>query len=584
MTMRTCSRPSLGRLGLAAIAALLSSSVAAMAQTASQITRDSYAPAVLRLRNGAISLPSTGGLQTPAGAEALTVTPGGLEVEGGLPALADATAAISARIAGRTVSAAELFAAARDLEAAYARAGYLLVRVSLPPQTLRDGEPLRLVVIDGYVEAIDTSTLPPRVRGRVEALLAPLVGRRGLKKGEIERRLLLAGDTPGLTLRSTLKAGAQPGSTTIVLEGDHDLLSVTSGLDDSLAGPMGAWVATLGADVNSVLGMGEVFYARLAGHPSGGELSLLGDDPRNRQIVAGLTLPLGTDGLWLNLETVDSRTHPTSDLGYTMVDAYQRYSGRLGYSWLRSRDANTSTVLVFDVAEEAQRLAIAGSLVDFTLDRTRVVRMTQTGDLQTAAGWFLSGELSLSVGIDGLGARTGTAELPLSRHGAEPEFTKLSGSLSFASPIPHTPLHLALSAKAQTSFGDPLVSSEQISLGGLDWVSALDGGDLSGDAGAALRAEVAFPGSIQRKLPFAAGATFGLSPYVFAAAGVVRLEQPTALEQRSANAGAFGAGVRMGMSQAGSGGSATLVLEYAHGGQSEEPTTDRFNLRVSSGF
>lgn len=584
MTLSTHSRLSAGRLGLAALMALLSTSVTAMAQTASQVTRESYAPAVLRLQNGALSLPATGGLQTPAGAETLTVTPSGLEVEGGLPALAGATAAIEARIAGRTVSAAELFAAARDLEAAYARAGYLLVRVSMPPQTLRDGEPLHIVVTDGFVDAIDASALPPRVRRRVEAQMAPLVGRTGLTKGEVERRLLLAGDTPGLTLRSTLKAGAQPGSTTIVLDGDHDLLTLTSGLDDSLTGPMGTWVATLGVDVNAALGMGEVFYARLAGHPSGGELSLLGDDPRNRQIVAGFTLPIGTDGVWLNLEAVDSRTHPTSDLGYTMADEYQRFSSRIGYTWLRSRDVNTSTLLVFDVAEEAQRLAIAGELIDFTLDRTRVVRLTQTGDLRTAGGGFLSGELSLSVGIDGLGARTGTAELPLSRYGAEPEFAKLSGSLSFASPIPNTPLHLMLSAKAQTSFGDPLVSSEQISLGGLDWVSAFGSGDFSGDAGAALRAEFSLPGSLQRELPFAAGATFGLSPYVFAAAGAVRLEQPTALEQRSTTAGALGTGLRMGLSQAGSGGSATLALEYAHGEASEEPGTDRFNLRFASRF
>ena len=54
---------------------------------------------------------------------------------------------------GRPVSGADIFAAARALEAAYANAGYVLVRITLPPQKLVNGSKLRLVVVDGLSSA-----------------------------------------------------------------------------------------------------------------------------------------------------------------------------------------------------------------------------------------------------------------------------------------------------------------------------------------------------------------------------------------------------------------------------------------------
>src|SRR3546814_1072855 len=64
-----------------------------------------------------------------------------------------------------------------------------------------------LVVVEGFIERVDTDRVPPLVRKRVAALLAPLVGRDDVTLPMIERRLLLAADTPGATLHSALAAG-----------------------------------------------------------------------------------------------------------------------------------------------------------------------------------------------------------------------------------------------------------------------------------------------------------------------------------------------------------------------------------------
>jgi len=563
-------------LGLGTMFAL---PVSAFAQTASQVTQESYAPPVVRAVAGGLSLPASTGAEAPKGAEKLRVTPSGLAVEGGLPELGSQTAAIEASLKGRRVTGADLFAASRRLEEAYAKAGYLLVRVTLPAQTIRDGRPLRLVVTNGQVEAIDASALSPAVRARVESVLAPLVGKPGVTKAELERRLLLAGDTPGVMLKSTLKAGTKPGTTVVVVDGRYDAVTTTVTMDNNLAKNLGTYTVGLGADFNSLLGLGEVGYLRLSGYPGFND-SIFSDDPRNRQVIAGFTVPLGTDGAWLNMEGVDSQTHPTSDLAYTMVDHYQRLSTKLGYSWIRARDLNTSSVLSFDVTQEKQKLDLDGVRSAFTEDQLRVLRLTQSGDMITAWGGQLSGSLTASFGLEALGARSATSDLPLSRDGAEPDFRKLEASAFYSQSLAADRVRISLAAKAQTSFGDALASSEQFALGGFDWLSAFNGGQIEGDAGAAMRAEAAFP------LTFSLAPALGsaAAPYVFAAAGLAKLEQPTSVERSITRASAFGAGIRFGLSEKASPHSDTLSLEYAHGQASDIDSTNRFNLRFIARF
>nr|WP_245367055.1 ShlB/FhaC/HecB family hemolysin secretion/activation protein [Neorhizobium galegae] len=577
-----CGRQALLALALAsAFYPVLAGS--AHSQTASQLTESSYAPPVIRSLGSGIELPAVVGLVAPAGADRVHVTPSGIVVENGLPDLAEATAAVEARLKGKRVSGADLFVIAQDLESAYVRAGFLLARVSLPPQTLKNGKPLKLIVTDGYVAAIDVSALPEAVRERVAAILKPLEGRRGLQKGDLERRLLLAGDTPGLSLRSTLKAGAAPGATIIVIEGSYAPVSGNVALDNGLSREMGRYSLSLGMDINSVLGLGETTYVRLSGYPGGGDQNIFSDDPRNRQVVAGITLPLGTDGVWLNVEGVDSKTHPTSDLGYTMADQYQRLSTRLGYGWLRSRTLNASTLIGLDMADESQKIDLSGTRTDFSEDRLRVLRLTQTADAILDNGGRLSGNAVLSFGLDALGARQGTAALPLSRDGAEPDFRKAELSLSYAQGFAGDRVQLSVAGRAQTSFGDPLVASEQMSITGMDWVSGFDSGAIQADTGAVLRTELSFP-VVLPALDIYPGLGSIASPYLFAAGGLARLENPSAVENAVTRAGAFGAGLRLALSDKASPRNSSLSLEYAHGTASDRDAEDRFNLRFQIGF
>jgi hypothetical protein len=108
-------------LVLLAAAAGLSVQASAFAQTASQITPPSFRPPS-QANTAGVSIPEGSGLEAPAGAEKLKVKLRDVSVEGGLPDMAEATRKIVAGLAHRTVTAAEIFAAARALETAYGHA------------------------------------------------------------------------------------------------------------------------------------------------------------------------------------------------------------------------------------------------------------------------------------------------------------------------------------------------------------------------------------------------------------------------------------------------------------------------------
>ena len=550
------------------------------AQTASQITPPSFAPSVRT--GGGLVISGGGGLAAPAGAEKLFVRLAGVSVKGGLPELTGATAALEARLTGRKVSGAEVFAAARELEAAYAAAGYVLVRVILPPQQLTNGARLKLTVIDGFIERIETKDIPERVRDRITTLVGPLTGRRGLMLREIERRVLIAGDTPGVILRSTLAPGKAEGGTVLVIDAKYQAVSETLTFDNTLSSSLGRTTLGAGLDFNSIAGLGELIYLRASGHPDGGTNGFFETYPRNRTLAAGFILPLWVEGLTFNAEYTDARTTPKIVNGIQTTSAFERLSLRLRYAWLRGREANFNSEISFDAQDEKLSLFVANVPVPLSQDRLRIVRFVNDGDVITPWGAVISGRATASFGLDGLGARTAaeaTALLPLSRQGADATFQKFDMSLAYNQTlIDH--LAVSLSARAQYSFNAPLLRSEQIGIANTTGLSAFDAGSVVGDQGYVVRGELQSPWT----LPLQNAAIFGnpigvvAAPYIFGAYGELSLRRPTALEAATFRATSYGGGLRIGGAAAGTLSNGSLSLEY---GRAERSDTTIANNRFT---
>jgi len=561
----------------------------ARAQSASQITPHTFEPTP-QPHGGEIVIPQATGPEAPEGADQLFVRIDGVEVENGLPALRAREQAITAELVGKRISVAELFAVARKLEQAYIAEGYALVRVVLPAQRLRDGATVHFIVINGYVERIDTSSLPDAIQVRAAKLLSPLVGRRGLTMAEIERALLLAGDLPGTALRSTLAPGSEPGAGVLVLEARYQPVTGFFSLDNTLSKNLGTWTAGLGLDVNSLSGLGELVYVRASGRPGGNE-NLFTEEPRNRTLAAGVTIPIGANGLSFNLEVTDARTTPlVDDTGLGTTSLFTRYSARLNYPLVRARDLTINLQTALDIEQERVRV-ITPLAQDLSLDRLRVLRGGGGVTWFAPGEGVITGRLTGSYGIGGRKAPAAASdETPLSRQGEDPIFQKMEMNLDYSQPLA-AHLALDLAARAQTSFNRAMASAEQFSLASATGLSPVASGQVQGDSGHVLRAEAQFPFMTAFNLPSfgssadtpaksaappaampaatpdaadVANAGAMLTPYLFGACGTATLARPTTVESAVTNGAAYGLGLRLGAAPRASFSAAMFSVEYGH--------------------
>jgi hemolysin activation/secretion protein len=507
----------------------------------SRVTPTTLAPAAGP--QGAIAISSPAGLTPPANAANLSVAVGSVSVEGGFPELAAETDAITAKIRGRRVTVAQMFAAANAIEQAYAAHGFVLVRVAVPPQQLKNGGTLRLVVIDGFIEGVDSKGIPERQRVLVQARLASLIGKRHVTLAEIERRLLLASDVPGLSLNSTIARGTAPGGTLLVLDGTWNAVVGTLGVDNRLPTSLGDWELNGALAVNSPLGYGEQIYGAAS---TGWDLGKVFNATTPMQLLgAGIVLPVGVDGWKINPEYTNSVTRPApTPWAPASVGYFQRFDLRASYPLILSRAQALTFQATYEWAQE--HLSPIGFDTDLYDDQYNVARLQLEDHLRLPYG-LLAGTLVFSQGLGGRGeTQAALTGVPLSQQGAFPTFSKLGLEATWTQPLPWA-LQGVVIGQAQTSFGHPLFIAEQFSLDGSQAASAYPLGTFSVDEGATLR------GEIQR--PFGFGWTQWrgtVAPYLFGAASQGWIDDPTVIQPGHINAESFGLGLRIGADTAAS--------------------------------
>jgi hemolysin activation/secretion protein len=579
---RMAARHRMRRRAVAGVGLLAGASagIPGLAQTASQITPPTYAPPVEGRRASAPVLPPETLMALPAGADNLFVTPVGVETEGG--ALSPATLAVLREtLVGKRISIAAVFAAAGEAEAAEARRGRILLRVVVPRQDIADQATIRFAVVEGFVERIDLSGVPAGVRGRIGAVLAGLTGRPDVTLAQIERRLTLAAEVPGVVLRSTLAPGVRPGGTALRVDASWRPVSGFVTVDNTFDDTLGHEAFGLGIDLNSVLGAGEIIYLRASGLPTlGRETSFLNSTPRHRALAAGAIIPVGNDGFAITLEGADARTTPRHEASLPgFASRFRRLSLAIRYPVVHRRALTVGAEARLDAEDERVGI-VTPAVLPLSLDRLRVARASLDANTYLAGGGGASGRVEISFGINGLGARSAadaSAVLPLSRAGSDAGFAKLMVSASVDQPIA-THLTLALRARGQTSFGRPLGNAEQIGVASLDAISPISSGTLQGDAGHVVRGEARGPFVFGRR-----GLLASVAPYAFAAEAQVRLMQPTIVEQRSTSAFAYGLGLRLaGQAARGSPGlSASIELGRVH---RDEFNSDRATFTLLTRF
>jgi hemolysin activation/secretion protein len=479
-------------------------------------------------------------LKVPAGAESLSFIVGHVVIKGAFPELDSETRAFVHAVQGRRVTVARIYELANAMEEAYARAGYVLARVTVPEQKLNDHGPLRIVIVDGFIEKVQVDNVPERVRAVVAARMASLIGRRHIKLDEIERRLLISGDVPGLRLKSTLARGKHLGGALLVLEGMHQLVTATASVDNRMPASLGTWTYGTSVALNSAFGFGEQFYGSAQ---TGGDLRE-SFDPASpfRVLGAGAVLPIGLDGWVINPEYTYSRTLPEPvDGALTNLGTFTRFALRSSYPVIRTRTQTVTLTGAYEYINQTVFLPMFAT--NLNQDRYGVLRGGMAVD--TPVPWLgesLQASATFSQGTGGRDAADAASSgIPLSRQGAGPFFSKVNLDTHLTQPLSEA-FRFDLIGRAQTSFGQPLLTPEQFFLDGPQAVSAYATGALPVDEGATLRGELSRPFSVPGP-----GAPLILSPYAFGVVGAGRLDDPTAVEVALVRAASLGVGVRSGV-------------------------------------
>ena len=530
------------RLGLAT-AAWLSLCVSAFAQAVpapSQVTPPVIAPPS---GGGHIAIPQVpAGAQIPAQAKKLGFKLLGFDIKGEFPELVAQRKALEAPLIGKRITVAQVFEFADALQQIYAKAGYPLARVVTLPQEFAGAARIKLRVIDGFVERLDLEALPWPVQGRVANVLAPLQDKTHLQQSELERRLLIAGEAPGLVLNATFAAGKEVGGSVLVLSGRYRPVSVSVYMDNDMPRVFGTGQGVFTASANSWLGLGEQLTVTTAGLP---DKDFISEFPTRRYMGGTFFVPLGIDGWKFEMGGTDGITTPRVDPLFGTKGVYDEGYAKLSYEIFKRRDYEMIINERLDAANEKIESLLFMPPASLSEDRVRALRTGLDGIWRLREnGATVTYGANYSRGLDALGARTlavATPLLPLSRQGADAIFNKLDGHIEIAQTLPQD-FFANLYAAGQYSFHHAMLTSEQYDVDGSKLLSGFTAGSLPGDTAWVVRGELGRTFTTQ--LP--AGGVVWM-PYIFEATGERILEDPTALEIASVHATNYGAGLRFNL-------------------------------------
>lgn len=523
---------------------------------------------------------------TPASAE-VALTVGRFAIEDGYPDLAADTENILAPLRDHAVPLETIRAAGVRLEQAYSRHGHFLTRVDFPPQNVPPGGEMRVRIVHGFIEAIDTDGIPAPLRARVLRFVEPLVGRRSLTRPEYERRVLLANSVPTLHLKASLKPGSADGTVILVLAGSYHAFSGLVSFDNYMPAVLGRSSASVaGAYTPATSAIEQVYLTANAATDTD---PFSADSPR-RYFETGVRTAFGTSGLELDTHyTWATGNPPLSSAGQSdnafldTAGSFRRAAMRFSYPLIKSQLTTLRIEAAFDATAEFQ--LTNPYAISLYSDHIRVLRLgfDATHALNAATETNLG--IEVAQGLDIFGSRgpaDATPSVPLSQPGASNVFTKWNAHASLRRELA-AGFALQLQMRGQYVAARPLLLAEKFILGGPSDLSAYDFANFSGDRGWTTRGELQHVSSLDL-----AAMPMVVQGYAFAARGeVVNLASNEA--ERHADTGtAAGIGLRSSFGPTHAGlGPLELNMEYAYAYNppgSGIPDSWRFNVAATLRF
>lgn len=442
------------------------------------------------------------------------------------------------RFIGQGGSPAVLQQLADAISAAYERSDVALYTVLIPDQDFAQGR-VKLSVLEGEVGEVTVDRAHAgRAGALVQAMAIPLTGQAPLSKPDLQRRISLIRDLPGVATDMQLLHGAQDRQVDLALTPTLKRVQLGLGVNTRGSAFLGRTQVQGDLYLNSLVKGGDQTRLTLAAPTS---------DDLFRFASLGHSTPVGVNGARLSLSASYLRTRPatTALLGHSTSLGMQ-----FSYPLQRAYQHDLYLTLGADGLNSDNALFSR----TFSDDRSRALRAAlaydRTGDRSSLA---ISG--TFSQGFKGLGSRTASAAL------TDLGFTKLNARLSYGRQLT-TSLVWRTNAIAQLT-SDPLPGSEQLSIGGDDYGRAYESSIVAGDTGYGLSTELAVR---PQRLP---AALKGSEAYGFADGGRVLYRARAVFAEQDYHLASVGGGVRLNLK-----GRALLDLQAAKGFANSTPFLD----------
>jgi hemolysin activation/secretion protein len=376
----------------------------------------------------------------------------------------------------------ELEVVARRIAQYFKEQGYMVANAFIPAQDIKDGI-VEITVAPGRYGGLDIRNHSRLSDKTAEEMLSNIKSGDYVKKGLLDRVLLLMSDTGGISIKATLAPGQANGTSDLIVEiSDTNELTSEFSMDNYGNRYTGQDRRNLKLNYNNLSGKGDVL--NLDGDNSGGGMN---------NFNLGYALPVGRQGARVGVGY--SQLHYTLGQDFEALDAHgtDKTTTLYGmYPLVRSRNYDLYSLIEYDHRKLQDRIDQYNSLTDKHADVWTFGLMGNSRDKFHGGGVnnfalnIISGRLTIDGGQDmySIPAKTVDSE-GLQTAGS---YTKASLTFNRLQYI-NDRLNVYLGFTGQLASKN-LDSSEKLFIGGANGVRAYPQGEAAGDQGYLLTGEL----------------------------------------------------------------------------------------------
>ena len=351
----------------------------------------------------------------------------------------------------------------------------------------------------------------------------------------LEKKLLLASQVAGLEINTAFAQGSIEGATILVVEAKHKLISGSINFSNTQSEELGRQLGVLQSTINSPFGFGEGLTMFGLAKPTIKGMKGTGHAVTIRGGGLSFSYPLGDNGLKTNLSYSESMTRPGGDIASLGIESNMK-SGSFGLTYPLLLRTDSSWILRGNVSwvDELQQTNAAG--VDQILSHDRLTSLRIGLSYYGCPRGCIYFDSELSRGLD-IASRSASeaVDIPLSRTSGTSQYHHFRVNSSYSFYVLSSYL-MKIGLGGQYT-DDALLNSEQSTVIGMDKISALTSGAISGDKIWYIRGELNRNFSLSNK--------FSITPYIYSAMGVAYLNRPTAAENKETAAKSAGFGLQI---------------------------------------